>query len=501
MEELLLKMSGITKSFGGSHALKDVQLEVYKGEIIGLLGENGAGKSTLMNILLGMFAADSGTIWFKGRNVHYKEPAEALKDGISMIHQEISLVPTLTVAENIWLGREKKFKKGLFVDEKMRRQRTKEFLDNIGLDLNPDDRVGALSIAKMQLAEIARAITYNSKLIIMDEPTSALTNQEVDILFALIKRLSAEGTAIIFITHKMDEVFEICNKLVVLKDGKYVGTKSSKETTPQEMISLIAGREMKEMFPKEKAQIGDTILEVTGLTGKGFQNISFQLRKGEILGFCGLVGAGRTEVARVLFGLDKYDSGIIKIEGKEVRFHSCKEAIKHGLAMVTEDRLREGAIHRLNIRINATLAVFDKICGGSGFYNVKKEKRIASDEMTTMNVALQSTEQTMASLSGGNQQKVIIGRWLMTHPRILILDEPTRGIDVGSKAEIHKMISRLAQEGVAILLISSELPELMGMSDRIIVLHEGKKTYECMRGKASAEEIMLHAFGLETVEE
>ena len=493
----LLRMENISKSFAGVNALKNAQLTVHVGEVIGLLGENGAGKSTLMNILLGIHQADSGSISFKGRTVHYKAPADALSDGISMIHQEVSLVPTLTVAENVWLGREKLFKRYGLIDEKKRAKRTEDLLNEIGMKINVNETVSNLSIAHMQMVEIVRAISYDSDLIIMDEPTSALTDQEAELLFRVVRKLTADGKAIIFITHKMDEVFQICDTLVVMRDGEYIGTKATTDTTQHDLISMIAGRDMDQMFPKEDAEITDVILEIEHLSRDGvFNDISFQLRKGEILGFCGLVGAGRTEVMRAIFGLDKYDSGLIKLEGKPVRFKNVKDAINQGLAMVTEDRLREGALHKLSIKLNMSLAYFDTLNNRIGVYDGKRERKECQQEVEALSIVCSSIDQLIANLSGGNQQKVVIGRWLLTQPKILILDEPTRGIDVGSKAEIHRLICKLAQQGVAIIMISSEMPEVLGMSDRIIVLHEGDMTYECMRAEADQEVIMSHAFGL-----
>ena len=500
MEELLLKMEGISKSFAGVHALKDVHLEVHKGEVIGLLGENGAGKSTLMKVLLGIHQADSGSVWFKGREVHYRAPADALSDGISMIHQEISLVPTLTVAENVWLGREKYFMKHGMIDAKARATRTAELFEQIGITgINPGSLVRDLSIAHMQLVELTRAVSYESDLIIMDEPTSALTDQEVSLLFDVVRKLSADGKAVIFITHKMDEVFVICTTMVVLRDGQYIATKKAEETSKKELINLIAGRELSEMFPKEEAKIGEVIFEVRNLCSAGkFRNINFQLHKGEILGFSGLVGAGRTEIMSAIFGLDKYDSGEIFLHGEPVKFKSVKDAINHGLAMVTEDRLRQGALHKLSVKLNMSLSFFDRLTNKIGIYDGKKEKETVRKEADTLSIVLADIEQSIASLSGGNQQKVIIGRWLLTEPKVLILDDPTRGIDVGSKAEIHRLISKLACQGVGVILVSSEMPEILGMCDRIIVLHEGDITYECSRENANQEVVMSHAFGLES---
>ncbi len=359
-KDVILKLENITKTFPGVKALDNVQLEVRRGEVHALLGENGAGKSTLMKVVLGMHAPDTGTMEFEGKTGFFKSPYEALNNGISMIHQEISLVHTLDVAENIWQGREKLFTKCGFLSYKKRYEATQELLDRLGLNINPKARVGRLSIAQMQMVEIARAVSYNSKVIIMDEPTSALTDAEVEILFKIIRDQQAQGVAIIYISHKMDEILQISDRASVFRDGQYIATVDCATAKKSELINMIAGREMSEMFPKEPAEIKETVLEVKNLTGKGFKNVSFSVHAGEILGFCGLMGAGRTEIMRAVFGIDKHQSGEIYMNGKKMHFRIPKDAVEAGIGMVTEDRLRAGCIHKLSVRFNMTIACLKK---------------------------------------------------------------------------------------------------------------------------------------------
>ncbi len=495
--EVLLKAENISKSFPGVKALDNVQLEVYPGEVLALLGENGAGKSTLIKIILGLYKRDSGTIVYQGEEVEFKEPAEALIKGISMIHQEISLVPSLDVAENIWLGREAQFLNHGVLNYKKRYRATEKLLEEMDIHINPKATVASLTIAEMQLVEIVRAISYNPKIIIMDEPTSALTDEEVNVLFRLIRDQTEKGTAVIYISHKMDEIFQIANRAAVFRDGQYIATLNCADTNEQELINMIAGRQMNEMFPKEEAEIGEPLLEVKHLTKKGvFDDISFTVHKGEILGFSGLMGAGRTEIMRAIFGIDQYDSGDIVFDGKKVRFRLPQDAVKSGIGMITEDRLRQGVMHKLSVRQNMVLACLEQI--NRFFVKPKIEREYCKKEIQDMNISLASEDQAIGTLSGGNQQKVITGKWLLTNPKLLIMNEPTRGIDVGAKAEIHRLISRLAQTGLGIILISSEMAEVMGMSDRLIVLHDGKITFECDRENFPSQEvIMSHAFGLE----
>ncbi len=496
-DDIILKMENITKVFPGVRALDNVRLELRRGEVHAVIGENGAGKSTLMKILLGMYKADSGTIIYKGREVSFDSTQEALAAGISMIHQEISLVPTMDVAENIWLGREKLFRKMGILDVKARYRATEELLQRLKIPLNPRAVVRNLSIAHMQLIEIARAVSYDADIIIMDEPTSALTDAEVALLYDIIRDLSAAGVTIIFISHKLEELFEVCDRVTVYRDGHYIGVLDCDKITKPELINMIVGREMNEMFPKLDAAIGDVVLRVENLTTFGvLDNVSFEVHAGEILGFSGLMGAGRTEIMRAIFGIDRYDSGRIILNGEELHIRQPEDAVRHGIAMITEDRLRQGSIYALSVMANSTIAFFYRMCNRFGFYKKSEEVRTFESMRNSLAIKCSSRRQLISQLSGGNQQKVIIARWLLTEPKVLILDEPTRGIDVGSKAEIHRLISRLAQEGLAIILISSEMPEVMGMSDRILVVRHGRIVHEEKRETATQETLIAHAFGI-----
>ncbi len=496
MAEKLLELKEITKRFPGVLALDHVQLEIQRGEVLALCGENGAGKSTLMKVLLGAYQSDEGTMVFKGRPYKPKSPSDALNMGISMIHQEISLVHTMTVMENIWIGREDKFTKHGIIDTKEMEEATKRLLDEYEIDLNPYTTVSHLSIANMQLVEILRAVSYDSDVIIMDEPTSALTNKEVDKLYHMIRTLSEKGTAIIYISHKLDEVFEISDRITVLRDGKYIVTLQTNGTDEEQLVSYMVGRELSDIFHKEDVEPGEIALEVEGISREGyFENISFQVRKGEVLGFCGLMGSGRTEIMQAIYAIDKADSGMVKVNGKEVHIHTPKDAIRNRIGMVTEDRLRKGVIHHLPVKTNMTLAYLDSICK-FGFIDFHREQSDFEKYAKALNIKYASGEQEIGVLSGGNQQKVIIGKWLLTNPEILILDEPTRGIDVGAKAEIYRLIHELAAQGKAIIIVSSELPELMGVSDRILVIHQGSITGELERQEFDEKSLMAYAFGI-----
>jgi ABC-type sugar transport system ATPase subunit len=494
-QEYLLEMRGIEKRFPGVLALDGGELKLRRGEIHALIGENGAGKSTLMNILLGIFPPDAGEIIFMGERAVFKNPHEALESGISMIHQEINLIPSMDVGENIWIGREKNFSRCGILNIKSRNRAAAELLERLEIDLSPRTLVQSLSLANMQLVELARAVSYNPRIIIMDEPTSSLSDKEIRFLYRIIRELSGKGTAVVFISHKLEEIYEICSTVTVLRDGRFISRCPVSELPMDELITRIAGRTIKEMFHKEKAEIRDVALEVKSLcAGKSFQDISFSVRQGEILGFCGLVGAGRTEIMRGLFGIDPLDSGEIFIAGKRVRIRSPRDAIKLGLGMVTEDR-RSGLIPILSVQQNISLAAFKAYCNALGFILAKKETRDAREKAEQLAVKAASLKQIIASLSGGNQQKAIIAKWLLTNPRVLILDEPTRGIDVGSKSEIHRLISRLAKQGLAVILISSEMPEIMAISDRIIVVRNGGLAGEFQQGTVTQEELARRLFG------
>lgn len=493
MNEYILEMEGICKEFPGVKALKNVDFRVRKGTIHALLGENGAGKSTLMKILNGMYHADAGKIKFDGNEVKIYSPYNAIQIGISMIHQELSPVPEMTIAENIFLGREVTNKFGLVDDNELNR-RTEKLLEQLEIKLNPSAKMKELSIANTQMVEIAKAISYNSKLIIMDEPTSALTEKEVENLFKIMRSLKEKGVSIIFITHRMDEIFEIVDETTVLRDGEFIGRRSINEVTEEELIEMMVGRELKEMFPKEKVDIGEVLLEVRNFSKNGvFKDISFKVRRGEILGLAGLMGAGRTEVVESIFGITQPDEGEIYINGKKVEIKSPADAIRNRMGLLTEDRKGSGIFLPLTVRDNIIMASIDKFIDNYLLINGQKVEKECKNLINQLKIKTPSINQIAKFLSGGNQQKVLIARWLLTVPEIFILDEPTRGIDVGSKSEIHKLVVEIARQGKAIIMISSELPEILGMSDRIIVMHEGKITGELSREEASQELIMKYA--------
>lgn len=495
--EVILSVEGVSKSFLGTKALDKVSLEVCKGEVHGVIGENGAGKSTLMNTIFGSLQRDEGTIRFMGEEVHFKCPADALKNGISMIHQETNLVQQFTASENIWLGMEKRFMKGGHLDNGARDRKTQELFDEYGISLHYDDVAGQISMAACQMIEVIRAVACGAKLIIMDEPTSSLSENEVEILFRMIRKLTQQGVAVIYISHKIEEIMEICDRLSVYRDGHYIGTRLISEIDHGTIVSMVVGRELTNLFPKSEPNIGEVILDVKNLSKYGkFRDVSFQLHKGEILGFAGLEGAGRSEVASCIFGIDQPDSGEIYLDGKKVSIASPSAAVELGIGMVTEDRLRRGIVAQMSVKDNMTIARLGKFCSRFlGSIRRKEEEAACDDMIKTMQVKVSDRNQRIDSLSGGNQQKVIIGRWVMTAPRILILDEPTRGIDVGSKSEIHRLMSSFVEQGMSIILISSEMPELLGMADRIVVMREGNAVYTCDREEATQDTLGKYVLG------
>ena len=483
-------MTDIVKEFPGVRALKGVQLKVRPGTVHTLMGENGAGKSTLMKCLIGIHPPTSGKIVFEGKEIHYKTTLEALNSGISMIHQELSPVPERSVSENLWLGRVP-LKNGFMVDHKKMHDDSEALFKKLGLDVDPEAKMGDLSVAKMQMVEIAKAVSYDSKIVIMDEPTSALTDAEVEHLFRIIAELKSKNVAIIYISHKMDEIFRISDDITIYRDGEYIATDRAEDLTQDKLITLMVGREVTEMFPKVECPIGDTILKVEHLSaGRAVKDVSFELHRGEILGFAGLVGAGRTETVETIFGMRTKTGGKIYKDGKELEIKSPEQAIANKIALLTEDRRGNGIVGLLSIKENTVLASLKKY----GFpLNDKKMSEDTEEYVKKLNTKTPTIMTPIQNLSGGNQQKVLVGRWLLTDPDILIVDEPTRGIDVGAKAEIHTLITRLAGEGKAIIMISSELPEVMGMSDRIVVMHEGLMTAVVDRKDFSSELILKYA--------
>lgn len=496
----VLDVSKVHKYFPGVHAVDDVSFRLNAGEVLGVVGENGAGKSTLMNILLGSIKPDEGIMQFESRPYAPKRPHDALTMGISMIHQELCLVPSVSVSENIWIGRESLFMKAGFVSTQARNQKTSELFRKYDVSINPQANVGGLSVANQQLTELFRAISYNSKIIIMDEPTSSLTEVEIKILYKVIRQLTLEGTAILYISHKLDEIMELCNRVVVMRDGRLVAERSIKKVDENALVSLMVGRDISDQFPKEDIPLGEVIFEARHLSKpKQYNDVSFYAREGEIVGFCGLIGAGRTEIMNGIFGIDPPDSGELFLHGDKLDNKNVKSAISNHIAMVNEDRRNYGIIPMLSSKANLTVATMDRVFR-LGFEEQKTENRIADDMIQSLHIKVSSREQIVGTLSGGNQQKVIIGRWLLTNPDILILDEPTRGIDVGAKTEIYKLMGKLASEKKAILLVSSELNELMGVCDRIYVVHRGEIAAEVCREQFDEDTIMQYAFGLKRQE-
>ena len=494
----ILNCDGITKSFGGTHALKGVQLHVKPGEVHALLGENGAGKSTLMKIEIGLYRQDEGHMTFKGTPYQAKGPVDAIKAGISMIHQELNPEPHQPIAESIFLNREDT--KGLRLDKKKTNQKAQKILDDFGFEYPATTLIGSLKLADVQMIEIIKAVSTDAKLIIMDEPTSSLDQKETDRLFEVIRDLKSKGVASIYISHRMEEIFQICDQVSVFRDGTFIDSKPLAGVSKNELISMMVGRQVSNIFPKVDCPIGDVALKVEGLTGNGFENISFEVHKGEILGLSGLVGSGRSETMRALFGLDPLSSGKVYLEGKEVHIKSPKQAIKLGIGMVNEDRKNFGLCLTRSIRENTSMASLPLRQKGLKL-NQKEEGSYCRDILKRLTLKYAGLEYNALSLSGGNQQKVVIGKWLLCNPKVLILDEPTRGVDVGAKSEIHALMSEMAAQGLAIIMISSELPEVMGMSDRILIYHEGKLNGEFSRkeltvGGITQEQLLQKEFGL-----
>jgi rhamnose transport system ATP-binding protein len=492
MSENILELKGIRKSFSGVEVLHDVSFELRPGEVHALLGENGAGKSTLVKIITGVHQPDAGEIRLNGEPVHFNDARESRQAGIAAIYQELSLFPDLDVAENIFVGRHP-LTTGRRVDWRKLYSEAGKLLESLGVKLNLKQKARALSIAQQQMVEIARAFSIKARILIMDEPTSSLTLHEVDDLFRLVRRLRAEGTAIIFISHRLEELYSLADRVTVLRDGSYVDSRPMKEVTRNELIRMMVGRTINNLFPKQDVQIGDVVLKVEHLTRVGsFHDVSFELRRGEILGLAGLVGAGRTNIARAIFGVEPATGGRMEVDGQEVAITSPLQAIKLGLAYVPEDRQLHGLIPTMPLTPNISLPMLPAYAQ-NGWLRDKLERKSAFGAAIQMEVRANNIWQLARELSGGNQQKVVLAKWLSTNPRILILDEPTRGIDVGTKAAVHGLMSKLAAEGLSILMISSELPEILGMSDRVIVMREGYVTGEFSRAEATQEKIISAA--------
>ncbi|MEF9940811.1 MAG: sugar ABC transporter ATP-binding protein [Lachnospiraceae bacterium] len=487
-ETTLLKMNNIHKTFPGVYALNAIDFELNRGEVHALLGENGAGKSTLIKVLGGIYIADKGEIIIDGTTVTIDGVKSAQENGIAIIHQELILVPHMTVAENIFLGRESM--KAGFIDKKKMLQDAQKLLDEYDMNIDAGILVGRLTIAQQQMVEIVKAISYNSKILVMDEPTSSISDKEVNFLFETMRVLTKRGVGIIYISHKMAELEQICDRVTVLRDGEYVGTKVVKETTNDELIAMMVGRELTNYYTRDYQESGDILLKCEGISdGQLAENVSFELRKGEIIGFAGLVGAGRSEVMKCVFGLTQKTKGDIYVRGEKVEIKTPVQAMKHGIALVPENRKVEGLYKVQSVRFNSTIEVLDQFIKGI-MVNDKKEKEITQEYIDKMATKTPTQEQIIGNLSGGNQQKVLIGRWLATNPDILILDEPTRGVDVGAKSEIYMIMNQLVKSGVSIIMISSELPEIIGMSDRIYIMAHGKMKGCIHHTEATQENIM-----------
>lgn len=484
-------MKNISKEFPGVKALDNVQLRVSAGTVHALMGENGAGKSTLMKCLFGIYHADSGEIYLEGKKVNFLSAKQALDHGVSMVHQELNQVKQRNIMDNIWLGRYPK--KGLFIDEEKMYVDTKKIFEELDIQLDPRMKVGKLTVSEMQMVEIAKAVSYNSKIIVMDEPTSSLTEKEVDHLFKIIRSLRDRGVGIIYISHKMEEILKISDEVTVMRDGKWIATKPAGELTTDIIIKLMVGRDLTNRFPEKTNKPGETILKVENLTAAhqpSINDVSFELRKGEILGLAGLVGSKRTDIVEALFGVRHIKSGKVYLYGKEVKNESAQQAIKNGFSMLTEERRTTGIFGALNINFNSTIANMDKYIKRTGFLDDSKTKEDTKWVIDSMSVKTPSQRTIINSLSGGNQQKVILGRWLLTQPEVLMLDEPTRGIDVGAKYEIYQLMIDLANKGKGIIMVSSEMPELLGIADRILVMSNGRVAGIVEAKNTSQEEIL-----------
>ena len=488
MQKELLRMENIVKTFPGVKALNNAAITVHAGEVMGFMGENGAGKSTLMNVLGGVFPADSGEIYIEGKKVEINSIHESQALGVAFIHQELALEPYLTIAENIFLGREIKNSLGLVSKDKMA-EAAKPFLERVGLTVDPNEYVGRLSIGQQQMVEIAKSFSLNAKILILDE-------KEVDVLFDTVRDLKKQVMGIIFITHKMAEVFQLCDAVTIMRDGEFMGSRQSSECTDSELISLMVGRDLGNYYVRTYNEPGKVMMEVKNINaGKRAVDCSFQVRSGEILGFYGLVGAGRSELMKAIMGLDPMDSGEIFLNGEKIKEHNPMHMQKHGIALVPENRKTEGLLLNSSIKFNMTLAVLDKFIKKL-VVNTKTEDEITDDGIEKLHIKTPSSLVNCSTLSGGNQQKVLLAKWLATNPKILILDEPTRGIDVGAKAEIYTIINNLAKQGLAIILISSEMPEVMNMSDRMIIMREGHIMGELRHDEYEQERILKYAMGV-----
>ena len=489
-----IEMDNIYKAFGQNRVLEGVHFSLSEGEVHALMGENGAGKSTLMNILTGLHKHDKGTIKINGKETVFKDSKEAEKAGLAFIRQELNIWPEMTVLENLFIGRELVNGLGVLKTKEMKKK-AREIFDTLNISLPFDKEAGLCSVGEQQMIEIAKALMTDAEVIIMDEPTAALTDREIEKLFEIMKGLTKKGVSLVYISHRMEEIFAICDRITVMRDGKTVDTKRIPDTHFDEVVQKMVGRELEDRFPSREPHAGNKVLEIKGLTKKGlFEDIHFTVREGEIVGVAGLMGAGRTEIMRGIFGIDPIDSGEIVVEGKKVSIRKPADAVHHGLAFITENRKEEGLILDFSIRENMGLPNL-KSFAPRALVKTADEKNFAEMMIKRLHVKTSSTETIIGNLSGGNQQKVVIAKWIGTSPKVLIMDEPTRGIDVGAKREIYELMNELTERGIAIIMVSSELPEVLGMSDRILVIHEGKIGGELSRGEATQEKIMALATG------
>ena len=483
----ILTLKNITKEFPGVKALDDVTINIERGTIHGLVGENGAGKSTLIKVLAGIYQPNKGEIILDGKPCRFNSPIEARRAGISVVHQEIKLAEPLSVAENMFLGNVQ-LKNGL-VDWKGMRRRAREIVEDLGMDIDINAQVSSLTVAKKQIVEIMHAINNNSRILIMDEPSAVLTDRELEVMFRIVKQLRDKGITIIYISHRLDEIFGLCSNVSVLRDGRHIDTIPVASVDRQGLINMMVGREMGQEYPKEVGNVGGTILEVKNLSRGILQDISFEVKSGEVFGISGLVGAGRTELARAILGIDKPESGEVYVRGKKVHYRTFADAIRDGLGLIPEDRKLQGLVQIMSVKRNTTLVNMKRVLRG-GVISSSLEEKLSKEYADKLHVVTPSMETEVQYLSGGNQQKVVIAKWLFQNSEILFLDEPTRGIDVGAKAEIYRLINRMAKEGKTIIMISSEMPELLGMCDRIMVMHEGHKMGELNAAEATQAKIM-----------
>ncbi len=490
----VLELKNVTKEYPGALALDGMNLKVYPGEVHALMGENGAGKSTLIKVVSGAIKANAGSIVFDGNSYDSMTPALSKKLGIGVVYQEFNLVPELSVAENVFLGQ--KLTKGFFINRKLMNEEAKKLMDEFGIDVDVTEEVKNLTVAYQQLVEIAKTISSDVKVLVMDEPSAPLTNREIDALFGIVRRLKEKGTAVIYISHRMEEIFALADRVTVMRDGKYVGTEPISEITQDELIKMMVGRSLDEQFPVVEKEIGEVVLEVRGLCTEALlKDISFKVHKGEILGLAGLVGAGRTETARAIFGADPKSAGKIIVHGKEKNITCPRVAIAEGIAYIPEDRKKHGALLGMSIRENISFIAIKDI-SRLGFVSRKEDAAMSDRYIKDLSIKTPTKEQLTKNLSGGNQQKVVLAKSLASHSDIIIFDEPTRGIDVGAKKEIYVLMNELAARGMAIIMISSEMPELLGMSDRVLVMHEGEITGELTREEATQERILGLASGI-----